>query len=216
MSGVRIFSGQVVTRGPEPYRVAGRWHGMATRSALRSPARYLALYALAELTALGFLIWALGLGWALVMLAATFMVGVLLVASQVRGQITAARRSRTGLRSGDGTARIADGVLVGAGSFLVFLPGVLSTAVGIVMLAPVTRPAVRPLATAMVTRGLVRGVGVAGRFPYPPGRAGGHDYIDGEVIGGEVIDGEVVVAPASGRTGPGTGARTVIGQLPGR
>lgn len=193
---------------------------MATRTALRSPARYLALYALAELTALGFLIWALGLGWALVTLAAIFMAGVLLAASQVRGQITAARRA--GLRSGDGTARIADGVLVGTGSFLVFLPGVLSTVVGIVMLAPVTRPAVRPLATAMVTRGLVRGVGAAGRFPYPPGRAGSRDYIDGEVIdgevfGGEVIDGEVIGGEVIGSEAfGGGGIGTGIGQLPGR
>ncbi len=157
---------------------------MQTRQTLRSPARYLALYALVEVTALAVLIWTLGLGWALVVLAATFMVGVLLAASQVKAQFAAARRSRTSPQ-----AAVADAVLVGAGSFLVFLPGVLSTAVGIAMLAPPTRGAARPLATALVTRGLVRRIGPAGRFGYPSGRG---DYIDGEVIDGDYIDGEVI------------------------
>lgn len=179
---------------------------MATRSPLRAPARvparYAALYALAEITAMVLLIWAFGLGWALVVLAATFMVGVLLAASQIKGQVVAARRRRTTPQ-----AAVADGVLVGLGSFLVFLPGVLSTAIGIVMLAPPTRGAVRPLAAAWVTRGVARRIDAAGGFRYPPGSWGRRDYVDGDVIDGEivgeVIDGEVidgeVVGEAAGR-----------------
>ena len=124
---------------------------MVTRQSLRSPARFVGLYALVELAALALLIWAVGLGWTLVVVAATFMAGVLLVASQVRGQLAAARRA-----GADPRAAVTDGVLVALGSFLVFLPGLVSTAAGVLMLAPPTRGGMRPLATAMLTRGVSR------------------------------------------------------------
>ena len=104
----------------------------STVSALSGP--LCGLYALVELAALALLIWAIGVGWTLVVVAATFMAGVLLVASQVRGQLAAARRAGT-----DPRAAVTDGVLVALGSFLVFLPGLVSTAAGILMLAPPTR-----------------------------------------------------------------------------
>ena len=179
---------------------------MVTRQSLRSPARYVGLYALVELAALALLIWAIGVGWTLVVVAATFMAGVLLVASQVRGQLAAARRAGT-----DARAAVTDGVLVALGSFLVFLPGLVSTAAGILMLAPPTRGGMRPLATAMLTRGVSRRLAglswTAGTLwtaggpyadspyadepfdyrRYPNTGAGRGDYIDGEVIG-EVIE----------------------------
>ncbi len=156
---------------------------MVKPSFLRSSARYLGLYAIVEVVALALLIWALGLGWTLVVLAATFMVGVLLAASQVKGQIVAARRTRS-----NSEAAVADGVLVGVGSFLVFLPGVVTTAAGVLMLAPPTRGAMRPLATTMLTRGVVRRMESLNINITPGGARAGHgDYIDGEVIG-EVVD----------------------------
>ena len=181
---------------------------MVTRQSLRSPARYVGLYALVELAALALLIWAIGVGWTLVVVAATFMAGVLLVASQVRGQLAAARRAGI-----DPRAAVTDGVLVALGSFLVFLPGLVSTAAGILMLAPPTRGGMRPLATAMLTRGVSRRLAGlswtagpnAGPYidssyvdapyangpyvyrQYPNTGAGRGDYIDGEVIG-EVIE----------------------------
>lgn len=182
---------------------------MVTRQFLRSPARYVGLYALVELAALALLVWAVGLGWTLVVVAATFMAGVLLAASQFRGQLAAARRA-----GADPRAAVTDGVLVTLGSFLVFLPGLVSTAAGILMLAPPTRSGMRPLATAMLTRGVSRRlaglswtagtVWTAGPNPgpyvgspyadapyahwhHPNTGAGRGDYIDGEVIG-EVIE----------------------------
>lgn len=156
---------------------------MVKRPFLRSSARYLGLYALVEVAVLALLIWALGLGWTLVVLAATFMAGVLLAASQVKGQIVAVRRARS-----NPEAAVADGVLVGVGSFLVFLPGVVTTAAGVLMLAPPTRGAMRPLAAAMLTRGVVRRMESLDINLTPSGgRAGYGDYIDGEVIG-EVVD----------------------------
>jgi UPF0716 protein FxsA len=143
------------------------------RSFLRPFAAWAALYAVVELTAVALLIWAVGLGWALVVLAATFLIGVLLSASQVRGAVTS-------LKGRSPHAALTDGVLVGIGSFLVFVPGIVSTAAGTLMLAPPTRGAMRPLAQTMLTRGLVGRITLDRR----PRRT---DYIDGEVIDAEVV-----------------------------
>jgi len=139
--------------------------------------RYAALYAAVELTAVILLTWSIGLGWTLVVLAATFMVGVVLAASQLKGQVGAIRRARANPQ-----AAAADSVLVGLGSFLVFLPGVVSTAAGALMLAPPTRAAMRPLASTMLSRGALRGLNALNLegFANRPGRG---DYIEGEVIG---------------------------------
>ena len=153
--------------------------------------RYAGLYAMVELAALALLIWAVGLAWTLLILAASFVVGVTLAASQLRGQFDAVRRAQDNPRGA-----VTDGVLVGLGALLVLIPGIVSTAAGAFMLAPSTRGAMRPLAATMLTRGVVRRIGVFNigafnphpSYPHPsyphtgPG-AGRGDYIDGEVIG---------------------------------
>lgn len=162
------LSGSVVVTGMQP----------------RPFLRYAGIYVAVELAALALLIWAAGLGWALVVLAATFLGGVLLAASQVKSQVAAVRR-----RNAQGA--VADGMLVGLGAVLVFLPGIVSTAAGALMLAPPTRGAMRPLAATMLTRGVARRVGAAGFdpafAPNPARRPGRGDYIDGEVLG-EVVE----------------------------
>ncbi len=150
--------------------------------------RYAALYAAVELTAVILLTWAVGIGWTLLVLAATFMIGVVLAATQLKGQVGAFRQAR-----GNPRGAVTDGVLVAAGSFLVFLPGVVSTAAGALMLAPPTRAAMRPLAAGMLSRGVMRSVGAMNlnQFANPSGRG---DYIDGEVID------EPVDRPGAART----------------
>lgn len=159
---------------------AGR---VAKGMVMRPLLRYAGLYVLVELAALALLIWAVGLGWTLVVLATVFMLGVVLAAAQMKGQVSSARRARSNPKGA-----VTDGVLVGLGSFLVFLPGIVSTAAGALMLAPPTRAAMRPLATSMLTRGVVRGMGAMNLDQFvgkPSGgtRVGRGDYIDGEVIG---------------------------------
>lgn len=153
---------------------------------MRPLLRYAAAYAAVELAAVVLLIWAFGIGWTMVVLAATFLVGMVVAASQWKGQIGAMRRARANPQG-----LLADGVLVGAGSFLVFLPGVVSTAAGVLMLAPPTRSAMRPLASALIGRGMLRGVDAVnlGQFTRRGERIGGEyiDYIDGEVIAEPVV-----------------------------
>lgn len=139
--------------------------------------RYTALYAVIELVAAALLIWSLGLGWTLVLLAATFMLGVLISAAQVKGQVSAGRAGRRTPQDA-----VADGVLVGLGSFLVFLPGIVTTAAGALILAPPTRAVMRPAAQGLLSRGLLRGLPTweMGRTAMAATRR--TDYIDGEVI----------------------------------
>jgi len=143
--------------------------------------RYAALYVLVELAAFAVLLWAVGLLWALIVVAVTFVVGALLSATQLKGQVAALRRAG---RNPQGA--VTDGVLVGLGSVLVFLPGLVSTAAGALMLAPPSRSAMRPFASTMLTRGVARrvaAVNVDGFIgPVMAGQYGRGDFIDGEVV----------------------------------
>lgn len=138
------------------------------------------VYALVELAVLAALTWSIGLGWTLLVLLATSVVSVALAGSQVKRQIARLQRTRTNAQGA-----VADGMLVALGTFLVFIPGLVTTALGALMLLPPTRSAVRPLAGILLTRGIARRVSVVnltapGRMYSPPRYTG--DYIDGEVI----------------------------------
>jgi UPF0716 protein FxsA len=96
------------------------------------------------------------------------------------------------LRSGLAGSRDAagDGAVTSLATVLVLIPGLVSTALGLVLLIPPVRSAAGPGLGAMAVRTLRRrvpGISYATTFradPYPyPGDARGHgDYIDGEVI----------------------------------
>ena len=167
-----------MTRNQEPGGIAGRFQSVM-RSLLRSPARLGALYLLVELAAVVLLIWAFGWGWAILVLIGTFLAGVLLAGTQLKGQLRALRRA--GNVSG---GAVTDGVLVGLGAFLVVLPGVVSTTAGVLMLAPPTRGVMRPLAANVLTRGIDRRLAAADLSAFRGPGGGRRDYIDGEVVGG--------------------------------
>jgi len=155
------------------------------RPLLRYPTRLGALYLIVELSAVVLLVRAFGWGWALLVLIVTFLVGAVLASTQLKGQVAALRHSRR-----DPQGAVADGMLVGVGAFLVFIPGVVSTAAGVLMLAPPTRGAMRPLASTLLARGIDRRLGAVNLSAFgDPGAARG-DYIDGQVIDGEVVGDE--------------------------
>jgi len=153
---------------------------------MRPLLRYAGLYVLVEFAVLALLVWAVGLGWTLLVLLATSVVSVALAGSQVKRQLARMQRTRTNPQGA-----VADGMLVGLGTFLVFIPGLVTTALGALMLMPPTRAAMRPLAGMLLTRGIARRVGVVTLTA--PGRrfapAGYGDYIDGEVIDEQVYSG---------------------------
>jgi UPF0716 protein FxsA len=136
------------------------------------------VYLLLELAVLAALTWAVGLGWTLLVLLATSVVGVALAGSQVSRQIARLRALPKNPQ-----AAVADGILVALGTTLVFVPGLVSTLVGALMLLPPTRLVMRPVAAAVLNRAVRTEIPVVA----PVGYAGTGSYIDGEVIEGQVF-----------------------------
>ena len=146
-------------------------------------------YAIVELAVVVALAWTIGVGWTLLVLLATFLVGVVLAGSQVKRQFIRLRSGLTTSRS-VGTSGLrapgADGALVALGTVLVVIPGLVTSAVGLLLLVPLTRAAARPLAVALAARGIGRPlitVAAVGADRYGHARARARDdFVDGEVI----------------------------------
>lgn len=169
--------------------------------------RLLLIYSLVELAVIFALVSTIGWGWTLLALLATFLLGWGIVAPMAGSRLI---RRIGQLRSGltEQRAAAGDGALVSLAALLVLVPGLVSTALGLLLLIPPVRTAVRPGLTAMAMRTLQRqmpGLSYASAFraeSYPasyPGEAysdagrGHGDYIDGEVI--DVRDVEAPVRP---------------------
>jgi UPF0716 protein FxsA len=157
--------------------------------------RLFVLYVVVELAVVVALASTIGLGWTLLLLLAAFVAGITLAGSQLKRQLT---RLRSGLTTQQ--SRVAsDGALVALGTVLVVVPGLVTTAAGLLLLLPPTRAAARPLLTAMAVRGIGRRaplitVTTVGADRYASASRPGPDYIDGEVI--DVTDVTAVDPPA--------------------
>lgn len=145
--------------------------------------RLFLLYVVVELAVVAALISAIGFGWTLLVLLATFLVGVALAGSQARNQFA---RLRSGAATRRGT--VTDGALVALGTCLVIVPGLVTSAAGLLLLLPFTRAAARPVVTAMAVHVVGRRsplitITTLGAHRYATRRTSGPgDYIDGEVI----------------------------------
>ncbi|MGB3484973.1 MAG: FxsA family protein [Mycobacterium sp.] len=140
--------------------------------------RLFLLYVLVEMAVIVALTATIGFGWTLIALIGTFLLGIALAGSQLRRQLA---KLRQGIKDPQGA--VTDSALVALGSVLVFIPGLVTTVVGLLMLAPPSRAAMRPLAGLVAARGITRNVTVInlGGVPGAPARGRGQ-YIDGEVV----------------------------------
>ncbi|WP_077089106.1 FxsA family protein [Mycobacterium rhizamassiliense] len=147
--------------------------------------RLLLVYAVVELAAVFALVWALGWGWTLLILLATFVLGWGLLAPMAGSQLLHQLR---GMRSGSLEARsVGDGALVTVATGLVLVPGLVTTVIGTLLLLPPVRAAAGPGVSALALRTLQRRVPLV---TYPAAftqtqrgdPADRRDYIDGEVI----------------------------------
>ncbi|BBX45082.1 membrane protein FxsA [Mycobacterium cookii] len=136
--------------------------------------RLFLVYVVVELLVVVGLASTIGLGWTLLAVLIAFAAGLTLAGSQLRLQLGR-------LRSGFGAdpSRLAtDSALVGLGSLLVVMPGLVTTAAGLLLLLPPGRAAARPLLTALAGRRFqLITIAADGRARRPDA-----DYIDGEVI----------------------------------
>jgi UPF0716 protein FxsA len=141
--------------------------------------RLFVLYLVVEFAVVVALAWAIGLGWTLLLLLAAFLVGTTVAGSQLK------RRARVP----------GDGPLIALGTLLVVVPGLVTTAAGLLLLSPPTRAAARPMLTALAARVIGRRatlITVGGRrYASTP------DYIDGEVI--DVTEVDPPAVPDEGR-----------------
>jgi UPF0716 protein FxsA len=142
------------------------------------PAVLFALYLVAEITALVVVGHFLGVVATILLLIAGSALGMVLVRSQGRRVVAGFRRAGRGEIT-PGTA-VADGALVALGAVLMFVPGLLTSIAGLLLLLP-TRALLRPLVSAFAVRRIDRLVMAGGGYR-------------GTVVdpSGEVVDGVVV------------------------
>ena len=155
--------------------------------------RLFLVYVVAELAVVVALASTIGLGWTLLLLLVAFVAGLALAGSQLKLQLT---RLRSGLA--DQSRLAADTTAVAVGTLLMVVPGLVTSAAGLLLLLPPTRAAARPVLAAMAVRGIGR------RFPLITVATVGAerfdhrarpDYIDGEVLDVEDVT-EFVDPPA--------------------
>jgi UPF0716 protein FxsA len=138
-------------------------------------------YVLIELAAFIWAVNTIGVLWTIALLLAGTLVGVVLVRSQWRSVRAGFQRVSRGQGSAGGA--VADGALVALGAVLLFVPGLVTSVLGLLLLLPPTRMVLRPLVVVAAAR----------RFgPLTVATVGYRSTGGGEVIDGEVIDGDVV------------------------
>ena len=156
--------------------------------------RLLLTYAVVELIVLIGLAATIGVGWTLLVLLATFVLGLVLWAPLAGWQLSSqVAQLRSGLK--EPRVALSDGAVVALASGLILVPGLATTVLGLLLLVPPIRAAARPGLAAIAMR----------RFQWQAplstdtAAAGAHrrDFIDGEVI--DVIDSEPPILPARRR-----------------
>ncbi|WP_032377906.1 FxsA family protein [Rhodococcoides fascians] len=130
------------------------------------------LYVVVEVAALVAVSSALGVLWTVVLLIGGSLIGSLLVRSQGRRVLDGLRRASRGERSAGGA--VADGALFAAGSVAMFVPGLVTTVIGLLLLIPPTRWLLRPAVMWAAARWLPQ-VATATRRMRPT-------VIDGEIL----------------------------------
>lgn len=149
--------------------------------------RLFLIYAVVELAAIFALVSTIGFGWTLLVLLAAVALGWGLL-GPVGGWQVSARVAQ--LRSGLAEPRtaVSDGAVVTVATIMVLVPGLVTTALGLLLLVPPIRAIARPGLTALAMRGLQRRVPL---ITDPTGDS--RDFIEGEVI--DVVDVDAPVLP---------------------
>lgn len=149
--------------------------------------RLFLVYLLVELAVLVGLVYTIGFGWTVLAVLVTFLVGLALAGRQLGrhlGRLQSALNSRTA-----SSELATDSALVALGAALVFIPGVASSVLGVLLLMPSTRRIARPVAVGLIGKGMANATPLVMTYPAGAtayGQTAAQDYIDGEVI--DVVD----------------------------
>lgn len=132
----------------------------------------------------------IGVGWTILLLLATSVLGAWLVRREGRRTWRALGEAT---RKGQMPSReIADAVLVLVGGVLLLVPGFVTDVLGLLAVLPFTRPLGRIGLEALIARRLIAVVpGAAGPAPQPgQARVNRTEDTSGEIVEGEIIDDE--------------------------
>ncbi|GAC83180.1 FxsA family protein [Gordonia paraffinivorans] len=169
--------------------------------------RWFAVYALLEIAAFVAMAMTLGFPWAVLITIGAGVLGFLTLRRQGRKVFGELRRAAD--NQVDPREPLADTAVVAASTLLLVIPGVVSTAVGMLMLFPPTRKLLRPLVAVLAARRAATLMDRAGLY------ATGTYRRTSVTVDGSVVDGAVVDAAGSGTQGPGAGpAPLITPQLP--
>jgi UPF0716 protein FxsA len=151
---------------------------MARRRWRHMVRRLLFIYAVVELAAIIALVSTIGVSWTLLVLLGAFVLGFAILAPAGGWQLS---RQLVYLRLGlqEPRSALSDGAIVTVATGLVLVPGLVTTALGLLLLVPPIRAIARPGLTAIAVRGFQR------RAPLitdTTAAGDGRDFIDGEVI----------------------------------
>ncbi|MDE1669453.1 FxsA family protein [Nocardia gipuzkoensis] len=149
------------------------------------PALLFVLYVVVEVAALVAVGQLIGVLPTVLVLIAGSAAGMLLVGAQGRRVFEQFRRAARG-EVAPGTA-VADGALVAAGGVLMFVPGLVTSLFGLLLLLPPTRSLLRPLVMAFAAR---RFRGLAAAAPYRGVVVDAGSVVDGVVVGQWYDDGQ--------------------------
>jgi len=169
--------------------------------------RLLLIYAVVELSVVFVLVSMVGWGWTLLVLLATSLLGWGVLAPMAGSHlIRRIGQLRSGLSERRATA--SDSAMITLAMGLVMVPGLVTTALGLMLLVPPVRSVAAPGLAAVAARGLRRRIPLASyatAFATASARGYASDYGDqgdygnpggyGDYIDGEVIDGEVIDVP---------------------
>ncbi|OBA78325.1 membrane protein FxsA [Mycobacterium sp. 1164966.3] len=163
----------------------------------------LLIYVIIELAAILALSATVGWGWTLLALLVTAVLGVVVWVPMAGWQLGAqVVQLRSGLK--EPRSALSDGAIVSLATVLILVPGLVTTALGILLLAPPIRALARPALTAIALRGVQRRIPLINdvrMFGGAPDTRDHRDYIDGEVV--DVRDVEpAVLPPAHVQTAP--------------
>lgn len=134
----------------------------------------------------------IGIGWTIVLLLSTSVLGAWLVRREGRRTWRALGEA---MRSGEMPSRqMADAVLVWVGGAMLLVPGFVTDVVGLLVVLPFTRPVARIGLEALIARRVIAVVpGAAGPAPGPgqarvrrardtPDKTASDDVVEGEII----------------------------------
>ena len=159
--------------------------------------RLFLFYVLVELAAAFALLTTLGWGWTLLVLLVTSLLAWSVLApmagSHLLQRIGQVRSWPSG--GGEPRATAGDSAMITLAMGLVMIPGLVTTALGLVLLAPPVRAVAAPGLAAIMARGLRRRVPLASyatAFATASAWAYSDTYVGDQVIDAEVIDADVI------------------------